>query len=285
MRCIIAVFIFILVNVKPSFSQSSVWMAQGNGTKLYIGGTIHKLRETDYPLPDEYYQAYNNSAILVTESDGSKLADSSNFQRFQGFALYWDGTTLKGRLSREMYHKLDSVCQIFDLELERMKYNKPLLVLMTISNQASKKKGATADGVESHFIAKAVKDQKSFLFLESFEEHLNLIAKAGLDNENEFFQYALNNNVEVNDDFDVMVNAVKSGKSEFIVSQLEILQEHFPEFYKLLVKDRNDNWIPQIEEYFSTPSTEFILVGAMHLYGPDGIIQQLKDKGFIVKQL
>ena len=44
-------------------------MAEGNGTKVYIGGTIHKMRQTDYPLPNEYYRAYNNSDILVTDVD------------------------------------------------------------------------------------------------------------------------------------------------------------------------------------------------------------------------
>jgi uncharacterized protein YbaP (TraB family) len=34
-----------------------------------------------------------------------------------------------------------------------------------------------------------------------------------------------------------------------------------------------------------TPEVEFVVVGAMHLPGPDGILQQMKDKGFNVNQL
>jgi hypothetical protein len=40
-----------------------------------------------------------------------------------------------------------------------------------------------------------------------------------------------------------------------------------------------------IENYLKTPEIEFVLVGAMHLYGPDGILRKMKDKGYKVKQL
>ncbi len=82
--CLILISTFSFLS---AFSQSSVWKIKGNGNEIYIGGAIHRLRDKDYPLPNEYYNAYNKSEILVTESDGSKLEDPENFKKLQKVSL------------------------------------------------------------------------------------------------------------------------------------------------------------------------------------------------------
>lgn len=52
----IFLFQFIFISV---FSQSSVWKIEGKGTKIYVGGSIHILRDKDFSLPEEFYEAYN----------------------------------------------------------------------------------------------------------------------------------------------------------------------------------------------------------------------------------
>jgi len=39
------------------------------------------------------------------------------------------------------------------------------------------------------------------------------------------------------------------------------------------------------EIYLTTKPVEFIIVGMGHLYGPDGLLIQLKNKGYKIKQL
>ena len=59
----------------------------------------------------------------------------------------------------------------------------------------------------------------------------------------------------------------------------------YPDVYESLLVVRNNNWMPQIERLFSTPETEFVLVGALHLAGPDSVLKKLKDKGYSVTKL
>lgn len=42
---------------------------------------------------------------------------------------------------------------------------------------------------------------------------------------------------------------------------------------------RNSNWLPEIKKMLATPEVEFILVGAAHLAGDDGLLSQLKSSG------
>jgi uncharacterized protein YbaP (TraB family) len=56
-----------------------------------------------------------------------------------------------------------------------------------------------------------------------------------------------------------------------------------PEVYRSLLVDRNRRWMPAIEACASTRRC-FIVVGAAHLVGPDGLIALLRQQGYTVQQ-
>jgi uncharacterized protein YbaP (TraB family) len=58
-----------------------------------------------------------------------------------------------------------------------------------------------------------------------------------------------------------------------------------PDLYQRLLVDRNRAWLPQLEGLFSRPGRSFVVVGAAHLVGPDGLLQMLKAKGYAVEQM
>ena len=55
--------------------------------------------------------------------------------------------------------------------------------------------------------------------------------------------------------------------------------------YQRMLVDRNKKWMPTILEYFNTAEVEYLLVGAAHLVGEDGLLQQLEQRGFIVTKV
>ena len=55
--------------------------------------------------------------------------------------------------------------------------------------------------------------------------------------------------------------------------------------YERLLLDRNRNWLPQIDALFSRTGRAFVVVGAAHLVGPDGLLAMLKARGIAVEQL
>ena len=58
-----------------------------------------------------------------------------------------------------------------------------------------------------------------------------------------------------------------------------------PGMYHRLLVDRNKDWIPKIEALFSRKGRAFVVVGAAHLVGPDGLLALLKAKGYKIEQL
>ena len=57
----------------------------------------------------------------------------------------------------------------------------------------------------------------------------------------------------------------------------------YSDIYQQLQVDRNHNWMPHIESLLQTPEVEFVLVGALHLAGKDGLLHLLREKGYQVR--
>ena len=58
-----------------------------------------------------------------------------------------------------------------------------------------------------------------------------------------------------------------------------------PQMYQRLLVARNRNWMPKLEALFNRSGRAFVVVGAAHLVGPDGLIALLQAKGYRVEQM
>ena len=59
----------------------------------------------------------------------------------------------------------------------------------------------------------------------------------------------------------------------------------YPELNQALVINRNNDWLPYIEQALQEMEPVFIVVGALHLLGKEGLIAPLQEKGYLVQQL
>ena len=57
--------------------------------------------------------------------------------------------------------------------------------------------------------------------------------------------------------------------------------------YQRINVDRNQAWIPQIARLLDDSHSDdaLVVVGTMHLLGPDGLVSQLQSKGYRVERL
>ena len=81
-----------------------------------------------------------------------------------------------------------------------------------------------------------------------------------------------------------MVNALKQGNVQVLESLLVNMGE-YPELNQTFVSNRNHDWLPRIEQALQEKEPVFIVVGALHLLGKEGLVAALKEKGYRVQQL
>ena len=67
MSTVKAFIFFILISFSAATVEagSPVWKVSKGSNYLYVGGTVHILSETDYPLPYAFELAYQRLAALV----------------------------------------------------------------------------------------------------------------------------------------------------------------------------------------------------------------------------
>ena len=108
----------------------------------------------------------------------------------------------------------------------------------------------------------------------------------GEGNESEFILLSLKDLAETGDVMEDMIGAWRSGDAEGL-SELfvEEMKVEAPALYDTLLLQRNLKWVPQIDSMLQDADTEFVLVGAAHLVGENGLLDLLSQKGYEINQL
>ena len=267
-------------------AESSVWKAQKGTSIIYLGGSCHLLRETDFPLPPEFDKAYRASEMVVFETDIGKLQDPAVLQAVMAKAMYADGSTVDKHLSTQTYAELSAYCEANGIPLEALRQFKPSMLMLTLTVVELMKLGVTQNGVDQFLYGQAKKDKKAVEGLETIDEQFNYVISMADGIEDEYVTYSLRDMQSVKQKYEALVSAWHAGDAgtldELMFAELKTRQ---PKMFKKLISDRNRNWLPLIEAYQKTPRTKFIVVGVGHLVGPDGIIEALKKKGYKVDKL
>lgn len=284
-RFILSIVLVIFASTWAS-AESSVWKAQKGKSVIYLGGTCHVLRESDYPLPPEFEKAYQASEVVVFETDMGRLRDPETQQKMLMKAVYADGSTIDRHLSARTFGELSAYCEANGIPLQLFSRFKPSMLMVTLAIMELSKLGISQQGVDLFFHEQAVRDGKTVEGLETVDEQINYVVSMADGREDEFVAYSLKEMKNIREQFESLADAWRTGDMEKL-DQIMIadLQARWPKLYKKLISDRNRNWLPRIDAYQKTPGTEFVLVGVGHLVGPDGIVEALRKRGYRVDKL
>jgi len=286
MKKLFAVIALLLLSCTPAWAESSVWKAQKGDSLIYLGGTCHVLRESDYPLPAEFEKAYKAAEIVVFETDIAGLGDPATQLKLLAKAVYSDGSSIDQHLSPKVYAELSAYCAANDIPLDSFRQLKPAMLMVTLVMMELAKLGVTQHGVDQYFHDRAVKEKKGVEGLETVDEQIDYITSMADGKEDEFVLQSIEEMKSLKEQFGLLLKAWRTGDAkgldELLVADMKSRQ---PALFAKLITARNRNWLPLIDGYLKTPRTEFILVGAAHLVGADGIIESLKKKGYRVEKL
>jgi uncharacterized protein YbaP (TraB family) len=82
---VLAAIVITCVSTLGAFAETSVWKVQNGGNVLYLGGTVHLLRETDYPLPEAFNDAFTKSEVIVFEAPDDDVEDIIGSESLKDF--------------------------------------------------------------------------------------------------------------------------------------------------------------------------------------------------------
>ena len=268
-----------------SCAETSLWRVSKGKNQLYIGGTVHLLSKSDYPLPDEFEQAFREIDLLVLEADLDALSKPKAQAQLLKSLLYTDGSTLKSRIKPKAYKALERYCKTAGFSMAAMQKMKPAMVVLTLTMTELKRLGLAGAGVDQFFLDKAKAKGKKTAGLESAETQISTLENMGKGRENELILSTIKELKQTPKFMEDMKKAWRTGNLVDLEQVgIKTMRAEFPELNKSLLISRNNTWIPKIKAMLTTPERELILVGALHLAGEEGVLAQLKKQGFAVEK-
>lgn len=266
--------------------KSFLWRVKSNSNTVYILGSVHLLKKENYPLNPAIELAFEQAKKLVLEVNLNGSGQESLAQSLLKKGMNPDGVTLQESVTPETYQWAKKRAREMGLEIEAFSRFRPWFVALTISTMKLQSLGFDPNyGIDEYFSAKARKAKKETLGLETVEYQINLFDGMPSAAQEMLLRQTLK-------DLDVMEKEVgriiRSWMTGDIETAEKILLESFrdyPDIYQRLISDRNRMWLPQIEGLLKEKKVCLVIVGAGHLVGRGGVIELLRERGYLVEQL
>ena len=267
-------------------AAAPVWRVEKDGRVVYLGGTIHVLRDADYPLPAAFERAYAAADRVIFETEIDRL-QSEEFRRLVAARLVEPpGRRLRDRVSAQTLRRVQSFFESRGVPFAEVESLNPGLIAITMTMIELRRQGITGTGVDQYYSQRAAADGKARGHLETLAQQVEFIAGLGAGDEDALFAYELADLERLPRLWREISTAWRAGDLDALDAILvETMQAEFAAVGDALIGDRNRAWMPRIEALFDNAETELLLVGALHLAGAEGLIEQLARRGYRVERL
>ena len=240
-----------------------------------------------YPLPQRIMDAFEHASALVVEVDIRKTNQSSTMALLGEMGFYHDGSSLQTHLSASQYQRLAEKVEQFGLPLDAIKVQKPWLAVLSLSAISVKDQGFSEHfGVDQYFLNRAA--NKRVIEIESIEKQLRLMNGFSDKEQSWMLDQSLNELDQADVELKAMVGNWKTGDEKRFEQQIT---KGFPKdkisqsIYNAVFIDRNKTMASNIVRMaVAEPGIYFVVVGAGHMIGPEGIPTLLKNKGYVVNR-
>jgi uncharacterized protein YbaP (TraB family) len=267
-------------------ARNFLWKIGNNAGTVYLVGSVHLLTKDYYPLSPALDAAFKDSDLLVEEADlGAMEAPASQFKLLTR-GLLPAGQSLDKVVSPATYALVTKRIADLGMPLEPLKRFKPWMLALTLVQMEWQKAGFDASlGLDRHFYDRATAEGKRVEGLETVDYQVGLFDEMTMEEQDRMLAESLEDVEQARANIVTLTDAWKAGDAAALERIVLADLKDDPLLYQRLLVDRNRNWLPKIDNLFTRTGRAFVVVGAAHLVGPDGLLAMLKAKGYTVEQL
>jgi uncharacterized protein len=263
-------------------AQSPVWAVRGVHNTVYLAESVHLLKAEHSALPPPFEPAYAAARIIVMEVDLSHL-DAAQTQSWMLTHGMLSGTTLQEVVGEPLYRRVADEAQGLGLPLESLQQLKPWALALMLADLEYVKLGYDPEwGVERQIERRAEHDGKQIRGLETLDAELGELAELPPPEQSRFLALTVEDLHAAQSETDELLEAWRGGKTDQLAKLLSSEYQSFPELYKVLITDRNLQWLPQIEADLHGDRDYLVIVGALHLVGRGGLLDLARRAGLSV---
>jgi uncharacterized protein len=271
--------------VRADGALHSLWELHGKHNTVYILGSIHVLRPTDYPLPLVVLDAYSGAKTVFMEVNLEEMDSSQVQSELLSSALLPEGKSLPDVLGRQRYERAAGLAHDVGVELSTFDKFAPWFAAEAISQLQLTQLGfQPQSGVEMYFMERARGDGKTVAGLETVHDQISLFDAMSMDAQAEYLLASLEQARDLPKEVDAMVRAWQRGDTGWFEEEMKTEMGRDPQLYQSVLMMRNRKWVPKIEALLNDDRNYLVIVGTGHLVGQGSVIQLLRKDGIAATQ-
>ncbi|HYD89016.1 MAG TPA: TraB/GumN family protein [Vitreimonas sp.] len=264
----------------------ALFVARDADSTMYLYGTIHLRRAGDPWGGPHVEAALVQSEEIWTEVDLDPAAQARAQTEAMRHGMSPD-TPLSTHLNEEDRQRLAALSQRFGIPIQALDRMHPWMAALTLSVMPMMQAGYDPQaGVDRAIVAWAGEHQKTLRSFETPEQQIGFFA-----NWDEETQIAwLRQSLEGAEEGVALVNGISAAwdRGDTAALEAQIVTETrttYPDLYQLFFVGRNNAWMEVLSQELDGAGVDFVAVGSGHLYGPDGLIAQLRARGVRVERV
>ncbi len=273
-----------------------LWKVSDADNSVYLLGSFHLLRPGDYPLSADVDAAFDDAESLLFEMPPEEMESPALAMQMMQAALRSDGTTLDSELSPETAVKLQAWLDANGasgggtmLSSGVLQSFEPWFVALTISITDMTKAGLDpALGLDRHFAEAAQAAGKPTGGFETGAQQVAFLDGMGHQEQLQFLRETLDESAQGGKAVDKLHVLWRAGDAGDLWTGLAAdMRRDYPQLYQHINVERNDAWLPKIEQRLEAPGSDdtLVVVGSLHLLGSDGLVEKLRAKGYKVERI
>jgi uncharacterized protein YbaP (TraB family) len=272
--------LLLCVAARADGALHSLWEVHGKHNTVYLLGSIHVLRLSDYPLAPAVLEAYGNAKSVLMEVNMEELSSAQVQAEMLASASLPDGKTLLDVLGQQRYGRAAALAHEVGVELSLFDQFAPWFAAEAISQLQLAQLGFQPEsGVEMYFMERARSDGKTVAGLETVHDQISIFQDMPLDTQAEYLASSLEQAHDLPHEVDSMVRAWQQGDTQWFANQLLSEFKQDSRLYQSVLGARNRKWLPKIEALLNDDKNYLVIVGTGHLVGAGSVIELLKKDG------
>jgi hypothetical protein len=261
-----------------------LWKATSGKNTAYLFGSLHVGDRSFYPLPATVENAFAASDVLIVELDLRKVDMLATASAMITEGMYSGGDSLWEHLSAQTRQAMEAYCKRAGLPIDMFAGMKPWLAAMTLQMLPVQMAGMDASlGLDQHFLDEA--GDKRVDSLETAEWQLSLFTSLSPEMQEQLLASTVEGHGDPIAETKELIATWRSGDASRIEELLHKHADGPPELSRKLLEDRNPHMADAIAHCLDTAGHCFMVVGAAHLVGKEGVVELLGKRGIQVRQM
>lgn len=272
----------VLTEVEPA-----LYAVRDADSTIYLFGTVHIRR------PGSQWGGANARAALAEADEvWTELEINDDIQQRAAALVLQYGMApsdqpLSSVLTPEENRRLRAMTKRLGAPEAMFERMRPWLAAITLSMMPMMQAGyETAAGVDNAIDAAAVANGQRRRAFETIEQQIGFLANLAPDVQRQMLVDTLGQTDMTPDQVDALSDAWERGDVEALERLVvDEMRSEYPDVYAVLFAQRNNAWMAVLTEELAGSGVDFIAVGAGHLLGSDGLVEQFRARGIAVERV